>query len=59
MRKIFLYAPIILVALFFLFMNKDATELHWKNVIEKILSLGLLILVIYLIEKFYEMIRKK
>ncbi|WP_339205265.1 hypothetical protein MHH56_29940 [Paenibacillus sp. FSL K6-3182] len=49
MKKTFLYAPIILVALFFLSMNEAGDELHWKKIVEKILVLGSAFGVLYLI----------
>jgi len=51
MRKILLYAPILLVVLFFLSMNKAGNELHWKYIVEKILIFGFVLEGIYLINR--------
>lgn len=56
MRKLVLYGPICLVAIFFLLIDDEG--LHWKNALEKLLVLGLTILLIYLIRKFYGAIDK-
>lgn len=58
MKKIILYGPFVLVFLMFLGFNKNATEFHWSNIIEKIVQLGGIILIIYLIKKFYDTIGK-
>jgi hypothetical protein len=56
MGKVSLYGSIILIASFLLFLGEGG--LHWKHAISKIITLGFIILVIYLIRKFYDMIGK-
>ncbi len=57
MRKLVLYVPFFLVLFFFLFIGKDS-GFHWKNALEKLLVLGIIILLIYLIRRFYGAIDK-
>lgn len=51
MKKIILYGPFALVVLMFLGFNKQATEYHWKYIIEKIIFLVFFISFIHIMHK--------